>query len=171
MMQDWQKEQLSVATGVTDGSCKPTHKEALKLEFDALFAEHQKLLGELQAMRAVAKPEQEPVGEVYLCDYCKTPFDGDWQCPSCGHTTSTKEPVYTHPQPKREPLTDELLSALDRIVKTVPAQDGNGGFIVDHHDMDGEYLGTQQIDPMWVVQEMAAIAHNALEAHGIKGEA
>lgn len=70
-----------------------------------------------------------------------------------------------------EPLTDELLSALDRIVKTVPAQDGNGGFIVDHHDMDGEYLGTQQIDPMWVVQEMAAIAHNALEAHGIKGEA
>ena len=33
----------------------------MKEEFDALFAEHQKLLGELQAMRAVAKPEQEPV--------------------------------------------------------------------------------------------------------------
>jgi len=33
----------------------------MKEEFDALFAEHQKLLGELQARRAVAKPEQEPV--------------------------------------------------------------------------------------------------------------
>lgn len=31
----------------------------MKEEFDALFAEHQKLLGELQAMRAVAQPEQE----------------------------------------------------------------------------------------------------------------
>ena len=33
----------------------------MKEEFDALFAEHQKLLGELQTMRAVAKPEQAPV--------------------------------------------------------------------------------------------------------------
>jgi hypothetical protein len=33
----------------------------MKEEFDILFAEHQKLLGELQAMRALAKPEQEPV--------------------------------------------------------------------------------------------------------------
>ncbi|CAB4131110.1 hypothetical protein UFOVP128_59 [uncultured Caudovirales phage] len=31
----------------------------MKEEFDALFAEHQKLLGELQAMRALAKPEQK----------------------------------------------------------------------------------------------------------------
>ena len=33
----------------------------MKEEFDALFAEHQKLLGELQAMRAVAQPEQKPL--------------------------------------------------------------------------------------------------------------
>ena len=57
-----------------------------------------------QAIAEAEKHEvsQEPVGEVYLCDHCQTPFDGDWQCPSCGHTTSTKEPVYTHPQPKAE---------------------------------------------------------------------
>jgi DNA-directed RNA polymerase subunit RPC12/RpoP len=48
---------------------------------------------------AEAKQEQgEPVGEAYLCDKCSTPFDGDWECPSCGHNTSTKEPVYTTPQ-------------------------------------------------------------------------
>jgi uncharacterized Zn finger protein (UPF0148 family) len=40
----------------------------------------------------------EPVGEAYLCDCCLTPFDGAYECPSCGHNTSTKEPVYTKPQ-------------------------------------------------------------------------
>ena len=38
-------------------------------EFDVLFAEHQKLLGELQAMRAVAQPEQEPVAYAVYCGY------------------------------------------------------------------------------------------------------
>ena len=58
--------------------------------------------------RALAKPEQEPVGEAYLCDRCQTPFDGAYECPSCGHHTSTKEPVYTTP-PQRTwvGLTDE----------------------------------------------------------------
>ena len=52
--------------------------------------------------------EQEPVGEAYLCDRCQTPFDGAYECPSCGHHTSTKEPVYTTP-PQRTwvRLTDE----------------------------------------------------------------
>jgi DNA-directed RNA polymerase subunit RPC12/RpoP len=45
------------------------------------------------------KQEQgEPVGEAYLCEKCQTPFDGAWKCPSCGHNTSIKEPVYTTPQ-------------------------------------------------------------------------
>ncbi len=68
---------------------------------------------------AQPKAEQEPVGEVYLCDYCKTPFDGDWKCPSCGHTTSTKEPVYTHPQPAQPKAEGEhaLERALTRLQK------------------------------------------------------
>ena len=53
-----------------------------------------------------AQPEQEPVGEAYLCDRCQTPFDGAYECPSCGHNEATKEPVYTTP-PQRKPLTDE----------------------------------------------------------------
>lgn len=42
----------------------------------------------------------EPVGEAYLCDACDTPFDGGYYCPSktCGHNTSTKQPVYTADQ-------------------------------------------------------------------------
>ena len=47
----------------------------MKEEFDALFAEHQKLLGELQAMRAVAKPEQEPWRES-ASDYERGVIDG-----------------------------------------------------------------------------------------------
>jgi tRNA G26 N,N-dimethylase Trm1 len=58
---------------------------------------------------ALAKQEQgEPVGEAYLCDQCSTPFDGAWECPSCGHNTSTKEPIYTTPQ-QRKPLTREMI--------------------------------------------------------------
>ena len=47
----------------------------MKEEFDALFAEHQKLLGELQAMRSVAKPEQEPWRES-ASDYERGVIDG-----------------------------------------------------------------------------------------------
>jgi len=42
-------------------------------------------------------PRQEPVGEAYLCDRCHTPFDGAYECQSCGHNEATKEPVYTTP--------------------------------------------------------------------------
>jgi hypothetical protein len=63
--------------------------------------------------KAIAEAEkQEPVGEAYLCDKCQTPFDGAWECPSCGHNTATKEPVYTKPQPSQKPLTDEQISAI-----------------------------------------------------------
>ena len=59
-----------------------------------------------QMPKPVTHSEQEPVGEAYLCDRCQTPFDGAYECPSCGHHTSTKEPVYAHP-PQRKPLSDE----------------------------------------------------------------
>jgi hypothetical protein len=75
-------------------------------------------------------------------------------------------------QPAPKPLTDDLLYALDQIVKTVPAQDGGGGFIAECHGPDGEYLGCQQVDPMRVVQEMQSIACHAIEAaHGTKEQA
>jgi hypothetical protein len=53
---------------------------------------------------------------------------------------------------------DKLLDALKRIASTVPAIGDGGGFVVDHHSPDGEYLGTENVDPMWVIQEMASIA-------------
>ena len=64
---------------------------------------------------------------------------------------------------------DELLAALEAIESTVPAQDGNGGFIVEYHGENSEYLGSHGIDPMWVVQEMATVAHNAIAR--VKGSA
>ena len=48
------------------------------------------------------QPEQEPVGEAYLCDRCHTPFDGAYECPSCGHNEATKEPVYTTPPQQKK---------------------------------------------------------------------
>jgi uncharacterized Zn finger protein (UPF0148 family) len=57
----------------------------------------------LELYRKLAKQEQvEPVGEAYLCDRCLTPFDGAYECPSCGHHSSTKEPVYTTPQQRMQ---------------------------------------------------------------------
>jgi len=57
---------------------------------------------------------------------------------------------------------DELLAAMHRIRSTPPAQADGGGFVVDHFDIEGEYAGSQNIDPMWVVQEMAAVASAAI---------
>jgi len=79
-----------------------TYKEALEkiATVNAMDYEYQ-----AWAREALAKQEQdEPVGEAYLCDKCSTPFDGDWECPSCGHNTSTKEPVYTTPQQIQQAL-------------------------------------------------------------------
>ena len=69
--------------------------------------------------KALAKPEQEPVGKAYLCDRCQTPFDGAYECPSCGHHTSTKEPVYTTP-PHRKPLTPEQLNHMAELFVIPP---------------------------------------------------
>ena len=72
----------------------------MKEEFDALFAEHQKLLGELQAMRAVAQPEQEP--DKYVMDI---------ECTKCGAKQSGVLTVNTTP-PHRKPLSDEQLKEI-----------------------------------------------------------
>ena len=59
---------------------------------------------------------------------------------------------------------EQLVEALKRIVETPPAQQDGGGFIVEHFDGDGNYAGSQNIDPMWVIQEMQAIACAAIAA-------
>jgi hypothetical protein len=59
---------------------------------------------------ALAQPEQEPVGEAYLCDICQTPFDGAYECPSCGHNEATKEPLYTHPQQAQPKAEQDVVS-------------------------------------------------------------
>jgi hypothetical protein len=72
----------------------------------------------------------------------------------------------THPADRINELearVKELEGALERIVSTVPANDGTGCFVFDHHSPDGEYLGTQNIDPLWVVEEMASVAMAALK--------
>lgn len=57
--------------------------------------------------------QQEPVGEAYLCEACNTPFDGAYECPSCGHNTAVKEPVYiTSPQRTWVGLTDDELNEI-----------------------------------------------------------
>ena len=78
----------------------------MKEEFDALFAEHQKLLGELQAMRAVAKPEQEPVA----CD-CTNPWAHD-QCTEEKGCKIKKKLLRTPPQRTWVGLTDEEILAV-----------------------------------------------------------
>ena len=62
---------------------------------------------------------------------------------------------------------DELLYALERIELTVPGQGDGGGFVFDHYDHEGEYIGSQNVDPTWVVFEMAGVATNAIAA--VKG--
>jgi DNA-directed RNA polymerase subunit RPC12/RpoP len=74
----------------------------------------------IKALEEALKQEQgEPVGEAYLCDQCSTPFDGAYECPSCGHNTSTKEPVYTTPQQRTWiGLTDDEMNMLGDKMKT-----------------------------------------------------
>ena len=68
-----------------------------------------------------------------------------------------------------EKQRDELLYALERIESTVPGQCDGGGFVFDHYDHEGEYIGSQNVDPTWVVFEMAGVATNAIAA--VKGGA
>lgn len=64
---------------------------------------------------------------------------------------------------------DDYKQALEKSLSVVPAISECGGFVICHHSLDGEYIGYQNIDPMWVVQDMANIARNALDA-ARKGE-
>lgn len=63
---------------------------------------------------------------------------------------------------RAEKQRDELLEALNRILSIPPGKADGGGFVVDHFDCDGEYIGSQGVDPMWVVQEMASVANSAI---------
>lgn len=53
-----------------------------------------------------APVQQEPIGKAHLCDRCSTPFDGEDECPQCGHGSATKKAVYTSPPAQRKPLTE-----------------------------------------------------------------
>lgn len=57
---------------------------------------------------------------------------------------------------------ERLSEALTRVIRAVPALVAGGGFVVDHHSPDGEYLGSENIDPALIIQEMATVAMNAL---------
>ncbi|MFA5899416.1 MAG: hypothetical protein WC829_09930 [Hyphomicrobium sp.] len=61
-------------------------------------------------------------------------------------------------------VLEQALEALNRINDSVPAIQDGGGFVVDHRDADGEYIGSENIDPMWVIQEMQSTAHLAITA-------
>jgi hypothetical protein len=68
---------------------------------DALLRLYRRAVAENEQLKT---QQQELCGEAYLCNSCKTPFDGAFQCPSCGHGCATKEPVYTHlPIPTAQP--------------------------------------------------------------------
>ena len=66
-------------------------------------------------------------------------------------------PVASNEQP--------LLAALRKIISEVPAIDEGGGFFIEHRDQDGEYIGSEQIDPVTIIQHMQGIAHFAIEAY------
>ena len=55
-----------------------------------------------------------------------------------------------------------VLDALERIVSIVPGQCDGGGFVFDHYDHEGEYIGSENVDPTWVVFEMAEVATHTL---------
>lgn len=56
-----------------------------------------------------------------------------------------------------------LREALQKIIDTIPAHNSEGGgFFIEHHGPDGEYLGSQQISPDEIIQEISAIAQIAL---------
>lgn len=71
-----------------------------------------------EIITALASPQpapvqQEPIGKAHLCDRCSTPFDGEDECPECGHGSATKKQVYAAPQPaQRKPLTPEKVVKL-----------------------------------------------------------
>ena len=55
-----------------------------------------------------------------------------------------------------------VLDALERIASIVPGQHDGGGFVFDHYDHEGEYIGSENVDPTWVVFEMVEVATHTL---------
>ena len=51
--------------------------------------------------------------------------------------------------------------ALDRIITGVPAV-ADGGCFVEHHDENGNYVGTEQVDPLAVISCMVGVASDCL---------
>jgi hypothetical protein len=67
--------------------------------------------------QAIAEAEkQEPVAYDIRCDNCGgdgyDPKDSNYFCSSCEGAGFLEKLFYTHPQPKREPLTEEQARAL-----------------------------------------------------------
>jgi hypothetical protein len=59
-----------------------------------------------------------------------------------------------------------LVDAFQKQLRSIPALQDGGGFVIVHHDCNGEYIGSQNIDPQWVVQELCSIADKALKLAG-----
>ena len=138
---------------------------------------------------ALAQSEQESVGKAYLCDRCHTPFDGAYECPSCGHNEATKESVYTAP-PQRKPLTDEHTTFVQRFTDAVAILCGSeppAEFVDEwlrNVDVNGihrlqEWVLNQDATPPWsqgivVLDAAYLLAESPAEglqheaAHGIK---
>jgi hypothetical protein len=90
----------------------------------------------------------------YMWD-CGSPVSGDWKSEECEKEVLILERHALKAQNER------LREALKRIVSCVPAMH-EGSLIYEHYTPDGEYAGTQLVDPLSVVQEMDHIAHEAL---------
>ena len=59
-----------------------------------------------------------------------------------------------------------LVEAFEKQLRSIPALQDGGGFVIDHCDCNGEYIGSQNIDPLHVVQELCSIANAALKLAG-----
>lgn len=55
-----------------------------------------------------------------------------------------------------------LRKSAQKALNLIPANDGAGGLIYDHHSPDGEYVGTEQVDPMCVINGMDETLNAAL---------
>lgn len=66
---------------------------------------------------------------------------------------------------------ERLLAGMQEALKCIPAVSSDGNFYVEHNGPDGEYIGTEQINPVNVVQSMAAAIDAALrQEQQAKGE-
>ena len=126
-------------------------------------AQAKELSEKLAAIEQAQK--QELVGEAYLCDRCKTPFDMDWECPSCGHNMATKEPVYTSPPQRQTLLIGEESDAFKAWFDAVWIGDGDQGETIPTSGKEyDKYLSQYTLAfGAWMAAKKAA--------HGIKGEA